>query len=47
MLKPGDVVLIKASQGIRAERVVQEVMAHPERAEQLLARQDRDWKAVI
>jgi UDP-N-acetylmuramoyl-tripeptide--D-alanyl-D-alanine ligase len=46
MLKPGDVVLIKASQGIRAERVVQEVMAHPEQAGQLLARQDRDWKQV-
>ena len=47
MLKPGDVVLIKASQGIRAERVVQEVMAQPDHAEQLLARQDRDWKKVV
>jgi UDP-N-acetylmuramoyl-tripeptide--D-alanyl-D-alanine ligase len=46
MLKPGDVVLIKASQGIRAERVVQEVMAQPELAEQSLVRQDRDWKAT-
>lgn len=46
MLKPGDVVLIKASQGIRAERVVQEVMAQPEKARELLARQDRDWKAT-
>jgi len=46
MLKPGDVVLIKASQGIRAERVVEEVMAHPERASELLPRQDSDWKAT-
>jgi len=46
MLKPGDVVLIKASQGIRAERVVQEVMAYPEQAEHVLVRQDSDWKAV-
>jgi UDP-N-acetylmuramyl pentapeptide synthase len=47
MLQPGDVVLVKASQSIRAERVIQEVMAEPERAEQLLARQDRDWRATI
>jgi len=47
MLKPGDVVLVKASQSIRAERVVKEVMAEPQRAEELLARQDRDWKATI
>jgi len=44
MLKSGDVVLVKASQGIRAERVVEEVMLEPDKAVELLARQDRDWK---
>jgi len=44
LLKPGDVVLVKASQGIRAERIVEEVMAEPEHAETLLVRQDLDWK---
>ena len=32
MLDKGDVALIKGSQSIRAERIVKEVMAHPERA---------------
>jgi UDP-N-acetylmuramyl pentapeptide synthase len=42
-LAPGDVVLVKASQGIRAERVVEEIMAHPEEAYELLVRQDEEW----
>jgi UDP-N-acetylmuramoyl-tripeptide--D-alanyl-D-alanine ligase len=44
MLKPGDVVLIKASQGIRAEIIVEEVMQEPDRAPELLARQDAVWR---
>lgn len=44
IIKPGDVILIKASQGIRAERVVEEVMAEPERASELLVRQDSSWR---
>lgn len=43
LLQPGDVVLIKASQGIRAEKIVEEVMAHPELAGSLLVRQDVEW----
>ncbi len=42
-LKPGDVVLVKASQGIRAERIVEEVMQEPELASQYLVRQDEAW----
>ena len=43
-IKPGDVILIKASQGIRAEKIVEEIMAHPELATKQLARQEASWK---
>ncbi len=43
LLKSGDVVLVKASQGIRAEKIVEEVMARPEDAPKLLVRQDIEW----
>ncbi len=44
-INPGDVILIKASQGIRAEKIVEEIMAHPETASQFLVRQDSSWKS--
>jgi UDP-N-acetylmuramoyl-tripeptide--D-alanyl-D-alanine ligase len=43
LVKPGDVILVKASQSIRAERVVLEIMAEPERAGELLVRQGSFW----
>lgn len=43
-LKAGDVALIKGSQSMRMERTVKEVMAEPLRAEELLVRQDEEWK---
>lgn len=43
-LKPGDVVLVKASQGIRAEKIIEEVMQEPELASSLLVRQDAAWQ---
>ena len=42
-LKSGDVVLVKASQGIRAEKIVEEVMPHPDESGKLLVRQDVEW----
>ena len=39
----GDVILVKGSQGIRCEKIVKELMAAPERAAQLLVRQDKKW----
>ncbi|MEY3784207.1 MAG: hypothetical protein RLZZ230_529 [Candidatus Parcubacteria bacterium] len=44
ILHPGDLVLIKASQGIRLEQIVEEIMAEPEKADELLVRQDTSWK---
>jgi UDP-N-acetylmuramyl pentapeptide synthase len=45
LIKAGDVVLVKASQSIRAEKVVEEIMAEPEKAEELLVRQGSFWKS--
>ncbi len=44
MLQQGDVVLVKGSQGIRLERLVEEVMRRPEEAESTLVRQSKTWK---
>lgn len=46
ILHPGDIVLVKASQGIRAERIVEEVMLQPQQAEELLVRQEKAWHNI-
>jgi UDP-N-acetylmuramoyl-tripeptide--D-alanyl-D-alanine ligase len=43
IIKKGDIILVKGSQSIRMERTVEELMAHPEKAHELLVRQDREW----
>lgn len=49
ILKPGDIILAKASQGtletkgVRMERVIKELMAEPQRASELLVRQAVAW----
>lgn len=43
-LLAGDTALIKGSQIMRMEKIVEEVMANPERARELLIRQEEEWK---
>lgn len=43
-IKAGDVLLVKGSQGARMEKIVLELMAEPERAEELIVRQGKEWQ---
>ncbi len=42
-LEVGDIVLVKGSQGIRMERIVEEIMLEKENKESLLVRQEPEW----
>lgn len=44
ILKVGDVMYIKGSQGMRMERIVKMLMAEPEKAAELLVRQEPEWQ---
>lgn len=44
LIRSGDVIMVKGSQSMRMEKVVEEIMAEPERAKDLLARQDTRWR---
>jgi UDP-N-acetylmuramoyl-tripeptide--D-alanyl-D-alanine ligase len=46
IMEEGDLVLVKGSQGMRMEKVVEEVMAEPQKAQELLCRQNEQWKKV-
>ncbi len=42
-IQAGDIVLIKGSQSIRLEKIVEKLMLHPEYAKNLLVRQEDEW----
>ncbi len=44
IIRPGDLILVKGSQGMRMEKIVEEVMAEPEKAGEVLCRQAEEWK---
>jgi UDP-N-acetylmuramyl pentapeptide synthase len=43
ILKANDVILVKGSQSTRMEKAVKEIMAEPEKAYDLLVRQEKEW----
>ncbi len=43
LIQEGDLILVKGSQGMRMERIVEEIMAEPERKKELLVRQSKKW----
>jgi UDP-N-acetylmuramoyl-tripeptide--D-alanyl-D-alanine ligase len=42
-LRENDIILVKASQGMRMEKIVLEIMAEPLKAKELLVRQEEEW----
>lgn len=44
LIKEGDLILVKGSQAMRMEKIVEEIMAHPEEKERLLVRQEKEWQ---
>lgn len=43
VMRIGDLVLVKGSQGMRMEKIIEEVMGDPSRAESVLCRQNIEW----
>lgn len=46
LIREDDLILVKGSQGMRMEKVVEEIMADPQKAEVLLCRQNKEWKKI-
>lgn len=44
LLAPGDLILVKGSQSMRMEQVIEEIMAEPARKAELLCRQEPEWQ---
>ena len=46
IVDPHDCILVKGSQSIRTERIVERLMAQPEKAHDLLVRQESNWRKI-
>lgn len=46
LIRPGDLILVKGSQGLRLEKIVEEIMNEPDKAADILVRQSRVWKGI-
>lgn len=46
IIKSGDLILVKGSQGMRMEKIVEEIMVDPENTKKLLCRQSISWKNI-
>lgn len=46
IIEPNDVILVKASQAIRLELAVKDIMAEPLKARDFLVRQDKGWETL-
>jgi UDP-N-acetylmuramoyl-tripeptide--D-alanyl-D-alanine ligase len=46
LIKENDLILVKGSQSTRMEKVIEEIMLEPEKAFELLVRQDEVWKKI-
>src|SRR3989338_4390347 len=44
IIEEGDTVLIKGSQSMRMEKVVEKIMTNPEKKYRLLVRQEEEWQ---
>lgn len=47
LVQAGDFVLVKGSQGMRMEKIVEQLLVKPEQAETLLCRQSPQWKKKL
>jgi len=47
IMQTGDLILVKGSQGMRMEKIVEEVMANPLEAKVLLCRQTSGWRKTL
>lgn len=45
VIREGDIILVKGSQRQRMERIIEELMRHPDQKEKLLVRQESAWLA--